>query len=231
MIVATQILSTDPSLPRDVLTIEGGDAVFSCEFGTSQPRSVAPVPTINFKLVYGSSDDNSSQSIMTANCSYWTRCKQWAPHSLPYLTNISLIHIPVIDLSNYLLYRYEIHLTNVAAELNSSTFSCSIATLNTGAHIAPMELIQWEGAAELFVELKDESTSSVVSSDPAGGHSHSHGTTSLAPILVPLSVIFILLFIISGIVVGLVAWKRHQTQRYYLSGMGNWKSLKSEDDL
>lgn len=229
MIVATQILSTDPSLPRDVLTIEGGDAVFSCEFGASQPRSVPPtlLPTINFKFVHGSSD-NSSQSIMTANCSYWTHCKQWVPHSLPYSTNISLVHIPVINLSNYLLYRYEIHLTNVAAELNGSTFSCSIATLNAGAHFAlPMELIQWEGAAELFVELKDESTPSMVSSDPAGGHSH--GTTTLAPILVPLSVIFILLLIISGIVVGLVAWNRHQTQRHSLAG--NWKSLKPEDNL
>ena len=232
MIVATEILSTDPSLPRDVLAIEGGDAVFSCEFGTSQPRPVPPVlpPTINFKFVYHSSDDNFSQSIMTANCSYWTHCTQWAPHSLPYLTNISLIHVPVIDLSNYLLYRYEIHLTNVAAELNGSTFSCSVATLNTGAQLAPpTELVQWEGAAELFVALKDESTPSMISSDPAGGHSHR--TVGLAPILVPLGVTVTLLLTISGTVVGLVAWKRHQTRHHNLTGKGNWEFLKSEEDL
>lgn len=231
MTAVTRILSTEPSLPQDVFTTEGGNATFSCEFGTNQPGLLSQQPIIALKLVYGGSERNNSLSIITANCSRWRLCKQWAPHSFPYSTTISLIHVPVINLSNYMLHRYELHLTNVSAELNGSTFSCSIATpkLVTSPRLESIELTQWEGSAELIVAPKDESTPSA-SSDP-GGHGHKN---NLATTLVPLSVILVLVLIIFGVVAGLVAWKRHQTQHqghHILAGMGNWESLKSKEDL
>ena len=231
MTAATGILSTDPSLPQDVLTTEGSDATFTCEFGTNRPRPlVSPQPIITFKFIYGGSENDTSQSVVTANCSSWTLCKQWAPHSFPNLTTISLICVPVVNLSNFVLYRYEIHLTNVTAELNGSMFTCSIATPITSPHLEQIELTQWEGSAELIVALTDKSTVLVPSADhDLEGHGH---RTNLAPILVPLCVILVLLLIISGVVVGLVVWKRYQTHQghHNLAGMENWEPLKSKED-
>ena len=91
-------------------------------------------PLLSFEL---SMPGNNSTFATT--CRGWESCDDWSP-VLP-VTQLSITPMNKIDKSNFILYRYEMQLTNVVQELNASQFSCSISTGS------PEHVLQWKGTA------------------------------------------------------------------------------------
>ena len=199
---ATNILFTDKILPQDTNTTEGGDAVFSCTFGTRRPLS-ANQPALRFEFSY-----DSSQST-TATCLNWTECSSWSPNPLPH--SITLSSVAVND-SVYTSYRYEVRLTNVATALNGSMFSCSI--------VSPYDPLtfdgrtQWRRSAELIVAAVDEETAGPPVETTMEGKlpedNEQRSSSYLVAILVPVSIAFLLLLLVlSALLVGFLSYKKY----------------------
>ena len=202
-IAAYNILSAETSLPQDVYVTEGGNAVFSCEFGTSRPTS-SNQPALHFEFLY-----NTSESITTM-CLNWDSCDDWTPQTLPPPTNISLLPVALFDQNNFKLYRYEVQLTNVVVDLNGSVFSCSI--ISPYSINLSQELIQWKGSADLIIvhDTEDKRTSTTPH----------QGGSSLASFLAPVSILLVLIVIISSLLIVMVTWRCRKHQQRQLEN--NW---------
>ena len=202
-LVAHRILSSETSLPQDVYATKDGDAIFSCEFGTSRPTS-DDQPALCFEFVY-----NTSESI-SAVCLNWDRCDDWTPQNLLHPTNISLLPVALFDQNNFKLYRYEVQLTNVVVDLNGSVFSCSI--ISPYSINLSQELIQWKGSADLIIvhDTEDKRTSTTPH----------QGGSSLASFLAPVSILLVLIVIISSLLIVMVTWRCRKHQQRQLEN--NW---------
>ena len=95
-------------------------------------------------------DEFNSSYFLSTNCRYWKECERWNSSALQMMSDISVRPIQVNNNSAFILYQYEVHLTNIDKRLNGSTFSCSISSSDG--------YIEWKGYAELIVDLKTSST-------------------------------------------------------------------------
>ena len=137
----TDVYNANTSLPKETNTTVGGNATFICEFGSNQPDNII-VPLLSFEISLPSEDGNSTT--FTTDCQRWKSCDNWSP--VPATTQLSIRPLNMISKSNFVHYRYEVLLTNVVEEFNSSQFSCSISTGS------PERILEWKGTAELIVE-------------------------------------------------------------------------------
>lgn len=117
--------------------------------------------------------------------------------------------MPVINFATYVLYRYEVQLTNMEQELNGSVFSCSISSLSHSRKGRPVYLTQWKGSARLFLE------------NPVLYATESPKTyRSVVSISVLVSV-FLVLVTIALPLVAIAAWRRkHLLQQRYEPAQG-----------
>ena len=140
-------LTANISLPQSVKTTEGGVASFFCEFVSNLPIVVSP--SIHFELSLPENEFNNSYFLST-NCKYWKECERWNSSAPQMMTDISVRPIQVNNNSAFILYRYEVRLTDIDKRLNGSTFGCSISSSDG--------YIEWEGYAELIVDLITSTT-------------------------------------------------------------------------
>ena len=131
----TDVYNADTSLPQETNTTVGGSATFVCEFGSNE-LSVVAAPLLSFEVSIPGSNGNST---FTTNCRRWDGCEKWSPDHPT--TQLSIKPINKINKPNFILYQYEVQLTNVVQELNASQFSCSISTGS------PEHILQWKGTA------------------------------------------------------------------------------------
>ena len=218
---ATNILFTDKTLPQDTNTTEGGDAVFSCTFGTRRPESTNQ-PALRFEFSYDSSHST------TATCLNWTECSGWSPNPLPHAITLSSAAIDD-QTSVYTSYRYEVRLSNVATALNGSTFSCSI--VSPYDPLTSNGLIQWQRSAELIVAAVDEETAGPPVETTTGGipqDNEQRGSNYLITILVPLSIAFLLLLVLSTLLVGFLVRSYKKYHWGYNKQSKQLESLKED---
>ena len=201
-------LSTNISLPENVVTTVGGDATFVCQFGSSD--SVEEL-LMRFKLVLPEENFDGNNSL-TTKCYFWNDCEEWTSKT-NVSTVISIRPIRDISDSSYTRYSYEISLRNVEESLNGSVFSCSVSTFSpTDKPGGPQEFIEWEGSAELVVNQAAENTIKVTNYRIKESDANRKVIASIT-VPVNLLVVFILFVVVLLVVMRVRKMKTHHVLR------------------